>query len=416
MMATLGIAGFFSGLALVGIFLATAPLIERNRAAALEAAIYRVLPGAQTRKAFVVREGRLTPFESPGGTLPKEEAVYAGYDEEGNPLGFAIPAEGPGFQDTIKLLYGYDPSRRRVVGMEVLESKETPGLGDKIFKDLDFVANFHNLAVDPEVVVTKKGRSQPPLARAASGARHRTARRAGPIRGGAGTVRGCGRHEGVGLMPATKNPRDEFRRGIWKEHPVFVQLLGLCPALAVTNSAINGLAMGAATTFVIVGSSLFISSLRNLIPKQVRITSFIIVIASFVTITDFTLQALAPTIHKELGAFIALIVVNCLILGRQEAFASRNPVPLALSDAGGMAIGFTFSLVLLGGIREILGNGTLFGVSLFGPSFEPWVIMILPPGGFLTLGLLMGLFAHVKARRLERAKAAAGEAPERRAA
>jgi electron transport complex protein RnfG len=170
MMATLGIAGFFSGLALVGIFLATAPLIERNRAAALEAAIYRVLPGAQTRKAFVVREGRLTPFESPGGTLPKEEAVYAGYDEEGNPLGFAIPAEGPGFQDTIKLLYGYDPSRRRVVGMEVLESKETPGLGDKIFKDLDFVANFHNLAVDPEVVVTKKGRSQENQVDAISGA------------------------------------------------------------------------------------------------------------------------------------------------------------------------------------------------------------------------------------------------------
>jgi electron transport complex protein RnfE len=217
-------------------------------------------------------------------------------------------------------------------------------------------------------------------------------------------------------MPAPKDNYEEMRKGLWKEHPVFVQLLGLCPALAVTNSAINGLAMGAATTFVIMGSSLFISSLRNLIPKQVRITSFIIVIASFVTITDFTLQALAPTIHKELGAFIALIVVNCLILGRQEAFASRNTVPLALSDAGGMAIGFTFSLVLLGGIREILGNGTLFGFALFGPSFEPWVIMILPPGGFLTLGLLMGVFAHVKARRLARAQAAGGESPERRAA
>jgi electron transport complex protein RnfG len=170
MMATLGTAGFFSGLALVGIFLATAPLIERNRAAALEAAIYRVLPGAQTRKAFVVREGKLTPFESPGGSLPKEEAVYAGYDEEGNPLGFAIPAEGAGFQDTIKLIYGYDPSRRRVVGMEVLESKETPGLGDKIFKDLDFVANFQDLAIDPEVIVTKKGRTQENQVDAISGA------------------------------------------------------------------------------------------------------------------------------------------------------------------------------------------------------------------------------------------------------
>ena len=160
MMATLGIAGFLSGLALVGIFLATAPLIERNRAAALEAAIYRVLPGAQTRKAFIVREGTLVPFESPTGGLPQEEAVYAAYDEAGTPLGFAIPAEGPGFQDTIKLIYGYDPSRRRIVGMEVLESKETPGLGDKIFKDEDFVANFRDLLVDPEVVVVRKGRTQ----------------------------------------------------------------------------------------------------------------------------------------------------------------------------------------------------------------------------------------------------------------
>jgi electron transport complex protein RnfG len=160
MMGTLGTAGFCSGLALVGIFLTTAPLIERNRAEALEAAIYRVLPGAESRKAFVVREGTLTPFESPGGSLPQEEAVYAGYDAEGNALGFAIPAEGPGFQDTIKLLYGYDPARRRVVGMEVLESKETPGLGDKIFKDQDFVGNFSDLAIDPSVVLVKDGRTQ----------------------------------------------------------------------------------------------------------------------------------------------------------------------------------------------------------------------------------------------------------------
>jgi electron transport complex protein RnfE len=213
-----------------------------------------------------------------------------------------------------------------------------------------------------------------------------------------------------------KNPYDEMVKGLWKEHPVFVQLLGLCPALAVTNSAINGLAMGACTTFVIMGSSLLISSLRNLIPKQVRITSFIIVIASFVTVTDLSLQAIAPAIHKELGAFIALIVVNCLILGRQEAFASRNTVRLALADAGGMAIGFTFSLVLLGAIREILGNGSLFGVSLFGPSFEPWVIMILPPGGFLTLGLLLGVFAVAKERRQRAAQEAGVEAPGRRAA
>jgi electron transport complex protein RnfG len=170
MMGTLGTAGFGSGLALVGIFLVTAPLIERNRAEALEAAIYRVLPGAQSRKAFVVREGALAPFEGPGGSLPREEAVYAGFDGEGKPLGFAIPAEGPGFQDTIKLIYGYDPARRRVVGMEVLESKETPGLGDKIFKDQDFVATFRDLAIDPEVVLVKKGRKQDNEVDAISGA------------------------------------------------------------------------------------------------------------------------------------------------------------------------------------------------------------------------------------------------------
>ena len=219
-------------------------------------------------------------------------------------------------------------------------------------------------------------------------------------------------------MAAPRSAREEFDKGFWKENPVFVQLLGLCPALAVTNSAINGLAMGGATTFVLLGSSLLVGLLRNSISKQVRITSFIIVIATFVTVADFTLQALAPGVHKELGAFVPLIVVNCLILGRQEAFASRNPVWVAVADALGMALGFSFALVLLGAIREVLGSGSLFGVSLFGPSFEPWVIMILPPGGFLTLGLLLGVFASVAERRKRaRAQVGAGAAvPEGRAA
>ncbi len=199
---------------------------------------------------------------------------------------------------------------------------------------------------------------------------------------------------------------DAMGKGFWKENPVFVQLLGLCPALAVTNSAINALAMGIATTFVLVGSSFIVSSLRAWIPKQVRISTFIIIIATFVTIADFTLQALTPEIHKELGAFIALIVVNCLILGRQEAFASRNGVVNSVADALGMSIGFTGALFALGAIREILGNGSLFNISLFGPNFEPWIIMILPPGGFLTLGLMLGVFAWVADRR---AKAAAEE-------
>jgi electron transport complex protein RnfE len=217
-------------------------------------------------------------------------------------------------------------------------------------------------------------------------------------------------------MPAQQQSYDEMVKGLWKENPVFIQLLGLCPALAVTNSAINALAMGAATTFVLVGSSLLVSSLRNLIPKQVRITTFIIVIATFVTVADFSLQALAPVVHKELGAFIALIVVNCLILGRQEAFASRKPTPAAVADAVGMSVGFSFALFLLGAIREILGSGSLFGISLFGPNFEPWVIMILPPGGFLTLGLLLAVFAYAKQRRLQASRSVSGTAAAQRVA
>ena len=195
---------------------------------------------------------------------------------------------------------------------------------------------------------------------------------------------------------------EETIKGFWRENPVFVQMLGLCPALAVTNSAINGFAMGAASTFVLVGSSFLVSMFRNLIPKQVRITTFIIIIATFVTVADLSLQAFTPLLHKELGAFIALIVANCLILGRQEAFASRNRLPFAVGDAAGMAGGFTLALIMVGGIREILGSGSFFGIPLFGDNFEPWVIMILPPGGFLTLGVLLILFAAVKKRRDKR--------------
>jgi electron transport complex protein RnfG len=170
MMGTLGLAGMCSGVALVGIFVVTEPMIERNRAEALEAAIYEVLPGARSRAAFVLRAGEFTPFESTAGRLPDERAVYAGYDEAGTPVGFAIPAEGPGFQDTIKLIYGYDPAQQRVVGMMVLESRETPGLGDKIIKDESFVSAFRNLAVTPPIVAVKRGRSQENEVDAISGA------------------------------------------------------------------------------------------------------------------------------------------------------------------------------------------------------------------------------------------------------
>ena len=210
----------------------------------------------------------------------------------------------------------------------------------------------------------------------------------------------------------TSRAYEEFVKGIWRENPVFVAVLGMCPMLAVTNSAVNGLAMGAASFFVLVSSSLLISTFKNVIPKPVRISTYIIVIATFVTVADFTLQAIAPDIYREMGPFIKLIVVNCLILGRQEAFSSKQPVKLALADAVGMGGGFAIALVMLGGAREVLGAGALFGVSLFGPNFEPWIIMLLPPGGFLMLGFLMLGFAAIKegreklAARLEERRAA----------
>jgi electron transport complex protein RnfE len=184
-------------------------------------------------------------------------------------------------------------------------------------------------------------------------------------------------------------PKQDFVRGIWDENPVLIQLLGLCPALAVTNTVANSIAMGAATFFVLTGSSLLVSTLKKFIPGEVRISAYILIIATFVTIADLVLAAVVPDIHKELGAFIALIVVNCMILGRQEAFASKRPVGRALLDAVGTGTGFMIALLMMGGLRELLGNGSLLGVSVMGPTFEPWIIMILPPGGFLTLGIIL---------------------------
>lgn len=214
------------------------------------------------------------------------------------------------------------------------------------------------------------------------------------------------------MTPAPEDLYAAFSKGIWRENPVFVQVLGMCPMLAVTNSAVNALAMGAATAFVLVGSSLLVSLFRRLIPRSVRISTYIIVIATFVTVADMTLQALVPNVHRELGAFISLIVVNCLILGRQEAFASRHRVPAAVADALGMALGFALALFCLGATREVLGSGSFFGYDLFGPSFEPWVIMILPPGGFLMLGAILLVFAWVEERR----RSPRGDGRERREA
>ncbi len=194
---------------------------------------------------------------------------------------------------------------------------------------------------------------------------------------------------------------DEFIKGLWRDNPVFVQVLGMCPVLAVSNTAENALAMGLATTFVLLMSNILVSSLRNFIPKQVRIASYILIIATFVTITDYAIQAISVELHKSLGAFISLIVVNCLILSRAEAFASKNTIGRSVLDALGMGVGFTFALFCLGAVRELLGNGSLFELAVFPENFQEWIVMILPAGGFFTLAIWLLIFNAAKGSKTE---------------
>ena len=181
-----------------------------------------------------------------------------------------------------------------------------------------------------------------------------------------------------------------FFNGIISENPTFRLVLGTCPTMAVTTSAINGLGMGAAATFVLVGSNVVISLLRNFIPDKVRIPAFIVVICTFVTMVQMLLQAFVPSLYASLGMFIPLIVVNCIILARAEAFASKNGVLASAVDGVGMGLGFTLAITLMGAIRELLGNGTVFGATVFGGSFEPMLLLILPAGGFIVYGLMLG--------------------------
>jgi electron transport complex protein RnfE len=183
----------------------------------------------------------------------------------------------------------------------------------------------------------------------------------------------------------------DISKGIWKENATFKLLLGMCPVLAVTTSAENGLGMGLATTFVLVCSNSVISILRKLIPSRVRIPAFIIVIASFVTVVQLSMEAWVYDLYQALGIFIPLIVVNCLILGRAEAFASKNPVLRSVCDGIGMGLGFTLALFILGAVRELFGAGSILGVTIFGAAYQPMLLMILPPGAFITLGLLLAL-------------------------
>jgi len=203
-------------------------------------------------------------------------------------------------------------------------------------------------------------------------------------------------------------PIGELVKGIYRENPVFRLALGLCPALAVSTSVENALGMGAAATFVLLGSNITVSLIRNFVPSKVRIPCYIVVIASFVTTVELVMGAYLPELAKSLGIFLPLIVVNCIILGRAEAFASKNGVGRAILDAVGMGIGFTFALTLIATFREVLGDGKLMGYMVFGPRFQPVLMMILAPGAFITIGLLMGYF-NVLDARMKRKKTEAEE-------
>ncbi|KXG77073.1 electron transport complex subunit RsxE [Thermotalea metallivorans] len=190
-----------------------------------------------------------------------------------------------------------------------------------------------------------------------------------------------------------------FMRGILHENPTFIQLLGMCPTLAVTTSAINGIGMGLATMAVLIGSNVVIALLKKFIPNKIRIPAFIVVIATFVTVVGLMMKAFVPALDRALGLFIPLIVVNCIILARAEAFASKNSVVQSAVDGIGMGLGFTISLTILGAVREILGAGSVFGKLVLGTAYQPALIMILPPGAFLALGLLLALYNWIVSRK-----------------
>jgi electron transport complex protein RnfE len=192
------------------------------------------------------------------------------------------------------------------------------------------------------------------------------------------------------------------KEGFWKNNAVFKQVLGMCPTLAVTTSAINGIAMGLASTAVLVCSNIAISLIRNFIPSKVRIPSFIVIIASFVTVIDLVMNAYLHEIHKVLGLFIPLIVVNCMILGRAESFASKNSPLKAVADGVGIGFGFTFALFLLGSIREIFGNGTILNISITPEQFQPAIAMILPPGAFIALGFILFFINYFEDKKGEK--------------
>jgi Na+-translocating ferredoxin:NAD+ oxidoreductase subunit E len=213
-------------------------------------------------------------------------------------------------------------------------------------------------------------------------------------------------HTSAPPPPEATSLAGPFINGLWKQNPVFVMVLGMCPTLAITNSVRNAIAMGLATTFVMVCSQGLISMIRATIPKQVRIATYIAILATMVTVVDYLVKAISIPVYKALGAYIPLIVSNCLVLERAEAFAGKKPVLPSMADGMGMGLGFAFALTCLGTVREVLGAGTFLSVPVFGKNFEPWVLFLLPPGGFISLAIWLLTFTIWRERSAKRKQAA----------
>ena len=360
-----------SGFALSYLKMVTAPVIEEQVLTYVQGpAIAGVFTDIDNqpiadRKAFETEKGRVLVFPAM---------------RDGKLVGVALEAKGKGYGGDVGVMVGFNVANDTLAGIGTTTLKETPGLGMRIAEP-GFTGQFRGIAA--------------PVGLKSQG---------GSIDGISGaTISSSGAVTAVNLAaeaykalkpeilkePAMSSVMQEFTKGLWKDLPPFRLVLGLCPTLAVTNSANNGLGMGAAVIFVLVLSNMIISMVRGIIPKKVRIACFIVIAASLVVAVELLMQAYAYPLYQQLGIFVPLIVVNCIILARAEAFAAKNGVAASVADGLGIGLGFTMSLTFLGSLREILGNGTWFGHPVMWDGFQPFAIMVQAPGAFICLGLIL---------------------------
>ena len=378
MVIVLTVIALLSAAALAFTHAQTAPILAEQARARQVAAVAEVVPAFDNNPT----EEAITDPDDPA------IALYPAREGERR-IGTAVRSYSPsGYGGTVEVMVGFD-AEGTVTGTTVLSHAETPGLGAKLTEEAfrDQVCRYGSGGRAP---FGGKGRWRRRCDHRRDDQLPRLYRRGQPRVGG-------GRTDGRRGM-SSLDMRREFTKGFFRENPVFALLLGMCPTLGVTSSAANGLGMGLATTAVLLGSNIVVAAVKNLIPDKVRIPSYIVIIASFVTVIDLTMAAFLPALHAQLGLFIPLIVVNCIILGRAEAFAGKNGVGASIVDAVSMGLGFTFAVTLLGLVREILGAGAVFGFPLPWLSQHPILIFIMPPGAFIALGFLIATVNTVRER------------------